>query len=157
MTNAELITNFYQAFAKGDAEGMVSYYDDTIQFKDPAFGALKGENAKNMWCMLLSRNKGNIHLTFNNVKADDKTGSANWVAEYVFSATGRKVINVISAEFEFANGKIIKHTDTFDIYKWAQQAFGIKGYLLGWTAFMQNKIQQQSGTLLKKYTEKKNS
>lgn len=157
MTNSELITHFYASFAKGDAEGMVSCYDNAIQFKDPAFGALKGEDAKNMWRMLLSRNKGNIHLTFSNVKADDKTGSANWVTEYVFSATGRKVINVISAEFEFANGKIIKHTDTFDIYKWAKQAFGFKGYLLGWTSFMQNKIQQQANISLKKYTEKKSS
>ncbi|HTA61670.1 MAG TPA: nuclear transport factor 2 family protein [Bacteroidia bacterium] len=157
MTNSELITQFYSSFAKDDAEGMVSYYDDAIQFKDPAFGALKGENAKNMWRMLLSRNKGNIHIAFSNVKANDKTGSANWVAEYVFSATGRKVINVISAEFEFANGKIIKHTDTFDIYKWAKQAFGLKGYLLGWTAFMQNKIQQQANASLNKYIEKKNN
>jgi ketosteroid isomerase-like protein len=157
MTNSELITHFYTSFAKGDAEGMVSCYDDAIQFKDPAFGALKGDAAKNMWRMLLSRNKGNIHLTFSNVKATEKTGSANWVAEYVFSATGRKVINVISAEFEFADGKIIKHTDTFDIYKWTKQALGLKGYLLGWTAFMQNKIQQQSGALLKKYSEKKSS
>ena len=157
MTNAELITHFYTSFAKGDAEGMAICYDDAIQFKDPAFGALKGDDAKNMWRMLLSRNKGNIHIIFNNVKADEKTGSANWVAEYVFSATGRKVINVISAEFEFANGKIIKHTDTFDIYKWAKQAFGFKGYLLGWTSFMQNKIQQQANISLKKYTEKKSS
>jgi ketosteroid isomerase-like protein len=157
VTNAELISHFYNSFAKGDAEGMVSCYDNAVQFKDPAFGTLKGEDAKNMWRMLLNRNKGNIHLTFNNVKADDKTGSANWVAEYIFSATGRKVINVISAEFEFANGKIIKHTDTFDIYKWAKQAFGFKGYLLGWTSFMQNKIQQQANASLKKYTEKKSS
>lgn len=157
MTNTELITHFYTSFAKGDAEGMISCYDNAIQFKDPAFGALKGEDAKNMWRMLLSRNKGNIHLTFSNVKADEKTGSANWVAEYVFSATGRKVINVISAEFEFANGKIIKHTDTFDIYKWAKQAFGLKGYLLGWTGYMQHKIQQQANASLKKYTEKKSS
>ncbi len=157
MTNAELITHFYQSFANADAEGMVSCYHDSVQFQDPAFGILKGEDAKNMWRMLLGRNKGNIRITFSNVKATEKTGSANWVAEYVFSATGRKVVNIISAEFEFADGKIIKHTDTFDIYKWTKQALGLKGYLLGWTAFMQGKIQQQSGALLKKYTEKKNS
>jgi ketosteroid isomerase-like protein len=157
LTNAELITHFYQSFANADAEGMVSCYHDSVQFQDPAFGILKGEDAKNMWRMLLGRNKGNIRITFSNVKATEKTGSANWVAEYVFSATGRKVVNIISAEFEFADGKIIKHTDTFDIYKWTKQALGLKGYLLGWTAFMQGKIQQQSGALLKKYTEKKNS
>ena len=157
MDNAQLITNFYQAFANGDAEGMVSCYHNDIQFQDPAFGVLIGEDAKNMWRMLIGRNKGNIHITFSNVTANEKTGSANWVAEYVFSQTNRKVINVISAQFEFADGKIIKHTDSFDIYKWTKQALGIKGYLLGWTAFMRNQIQKQSGTLLKKYTEKKSS
>lgn len=154
MTNAELITHFYESFAKGDAEGMVSCYHNDIRFQDPAFGPLKGNDAKNMWRMLIGRNKGNIHITFSNVQANDKTGSANWVAKYVFSATGRNVINIISAQFEFADGKIIKHTDTFDIYKWAKQALGFKGFLLGWTSFMQQKIQQQSTGLLKKYSEK---
>ncbi|MEO8761258.1 MAG: nuclear transport factor 2 family protein [Bacteroidia bacterium] len=155
MTNAELITQFYTAFANGDAEAMVACYHTDIQFQDPAFGVLKNEDAKNMWRMLISRSKGNIKITFNNVTANEKTGSAKWVAEYFYSATGRNVINIISAEFEFADGKIIKHTDTFDLYKWTKQALGTKGYLLGWTAFMRKKIQEQSGKLLKKYTEKK--
>lgn len=155
MTNTELITSFYQSFAKGDAEGMVACYHDNIQFQDPAFDVLKNEDAKNMWRMLISRSKGNIHITFNNIKASETTGSANWVAEYTFSANGRKVINVISAHFEFKDGKIIKHTDSFDIYKWSKQALGMKGYLLGWTSFMQKKIQQQSNSLLKKYTATK--
>ena len=155
MNNSQLITNFYEAFAKGDAEAMVACYHNDIQFHDPAFGDLHGEDAKNMWRMLIGRNKGNIHITFSNIVANEKTGSANWRAEYVFSQTNRKVINVIAAKFEFADGKIIKHTDNFDIYKWTKQALGIKGYLLGWTAFMRKQIQQQSGKLLKKYTEKK--
>ncbi len=154
MTNSELITSFYKAFTKRDTEAMVNCYHTDIQFKDPAFGILKKEDAKNMWRMLISRSKGNIKITFNNVTANEKTGSANWVAEYIFSQTGRKVINIISAEFEFADGKIIKHTDNFDLYKWSKQALGLKGYLLGWTAFMRKQIQQQSGKLLKKYSEK---
>ena len=157
MTNAELITSFYKAFADGDAERMVSCYHADIQFQDPAFGVLRNEDAKNMWRMLIGRSKGDIRITFSHVTADEKTGSANWVAEYVFSQTNRKVINVISATFEFADRKIIKHTDTFDLYKWTKQALGLKGYLLGWTAFMRKQIQQQSGKLLKKYTEKKTS
>ena len=152
MTNTELITSFYQSFAKGDAEGMVACYHNNIQFKDPAFGVLKNEDAKNMWRMLIGRNKGNIHITFSNVEANETTGSANWEANYVFSATNRKVINLVSAQFEFKDGKIIRHTDSFDIFKWTKQALGLKGYLLGWTSFMQHKIQQQSNSLLKKYT-----
>src|ERR1700761_6156097 len=117
MNNTALITHFYRSFAGADAEAMVSCYHNDIQFQDPAFGVLKKEDAKNMWRMLIERSRGDICITFSNVTANEKTGSANWVAEYVFSQTGRKVINVISAEFEFADGKIIKHTDSFDIYK----------------------------------------
>lgn len=153
MSHTELIEIFYQSFSRGDAEGMVSCYHNDIQFQDPAFGVLKNEDVKNMWRMLLGRNKGNIHITFSDIIANDKTGSANWVAEYIFSQTGRKVINVVSAKFEFKDEKIIRHTDYFDIYKWSKQALGLKGYLLGRTSFMQKRIQQQSNFLLNKYTE----
>ena len=140
MDNTQLIQKFYNSFAAGDAEGMVSCYADNIEFTDPAFGHLKGTDAKNMWHMLLKT--PGIKITATNITADDKTGSADWVAVYNFSLTGRQVTNRVHAEFEFENGKIIKHTDDFSFYKWAGQAFGLKGYLLGWTPFMQNKVRQ---------------
>ena len=155
MNHKELIETFYQAFARGDAEAMVACYHKDIEFKDPAFGILYKEDAKNMWRMLINRNKGVIKILFDSVQANENTGSANWQAEYVFSQTGRKVINIITAHFEFKEDKIFKHTDDFDLWKWTQQAMGWKGYLLGWTPFMKHKIQQQSNLLLQKYTEKK--
>jgi ketosteroid isomerase-like protein len=48
MDNKQLIEKFYQCFASADAEGMVNCYADDIEFKDPAFGLLKGNDAKNM-------------------------------------------------------------------------------------------------------------
>ena len=149
MTNHQLIENFYNSFATGDAEGMVTCYADNIEFKDPAFGTLIGTDAKNMWRMLL-QNKG-IKITASDIRADDESGSANWVAEYTFSRTGRHVVNRVSAQFEFTDGKITKHTDHFNIWKWAGQAMGLKGYLLGWTPFMQKKIQAQTKSLLAKF------
>lgn len=154
MNNSELVNKFYNSFANGDAEGMVSCYDANIQFEDPAFGKLQGEMAKNMWRMLINNNNGNAKITYSDIQANDKTGSVNWVAEYVFSQTGRPVINKISATFEFKDGKIMKHTDVFDMWKWSRQALGLKGYLLGWSDFLKGKIQQQTNTLLKKYIEK---
>src|ERR1700752_2857405 len=127
MDNAELIKKFYRSFANADAEGMVSCCHEEIQFQDPAFGILKKENAKNMWRMLMERSKGQIKITFDNVVADEMNGSANWIAEYNFGQTGRKVINVISAQFEFKDGKIIKHTDHFSMWKWSRQALGLPG------------------------------
>ncbi len=134
MNNAELIRKFYESFAQGNAEGMVGCYDQNIVFNDPAFGELRGDDAKAMWRMLIANSKGNLDIMFDTINANDKTGTANWTAKYVFSQTGRKVINNISAEFEFKNGKIIKHTDHFNLWKWTQQALGWKGYLLGWSS-----------------------
>ncbi len=149
MDNVQLIQNFYDAFATGDAEAMVSLYADDIEFQDPAFGPLKGDSSKNMWRMLLKT--PGIKISASNIKADDQTGSADWIAEYTFSLTGRKVINRVLADFIFSNGKIVKHTDTFSFWKWASQAFGLKGFLLGWTPLMKNKVRQQALARLSKF------
>lgn len=130
---------------------MVSCYHDDIQFEDPAFGVLHGEDAKKMWRMLIKNSKGQIDIKYNNIHADGNIGSAHWVATYVFSRTGRNVINKISAQFEFEDGKIIKHTDTFDLWKWASQALGLPGKLLGWSSFMKNKIRKTTTGLLASY------
>ena len=60
------------------------------------------------------------------------TGRAHWVATYTYSATGRPVENRIDATFEFRDGRIVRHRDRFDLYRWARQALGPKGLLLGW-------------------------
>lgn len=150
MDNAQLIKKFYDAFAARDAETMVSCYADDIAFEDPAFGKLTGDQPKNMWRMLIAASPGTI-ITSSNIQANDTTGSADWVAVYTFSLTGRKVTNRIHAEFEFSNGKITKHTDTFSFWKWASQAFGLKGVLLGWTPLMKNKVREQALGRLKKF------
>lgn len=154
-SNEALITKFYTAFANADAKTMSECYHPKIHFVDPAFGLLKEEQVSDMWTMLIIKSKGNLKIEFSDVKADDTTGSARWVATYNFSKTNRKVINRISAEFTFQDGLIIKHTDSFDVWKWSKQAFGPTGYLLGWTGFFQNKIQEQALLSLKKFQESK--
>ena len=148
----EKINKFYSAFANLDAETMVSFYHDDVVFEDPAFGVLNGENAKNMWRMLCSSQNGKgFKVVFDQVHADDTKGSAHWEAYYNFSRTGRKVHNIIDATFEFQDGKIIKHTDHFDLYRWSRQALGIQGLLLGWTPMFKKKLQSQTNGLLKQY------
>jgi hypothetical protein len=93
-------------------------------------------------------------LTFNDVRADETSGSCTWKAVYYFSLTNRKVINQIDATFEFENGKIIRHIDSFSFWKWARQAFGITGLLLGWTPFFKNKIQTAARQRLKVFMQK---
>lgn len=149
--NQELIAQFYQAFSQQDAVGMANCYHNDIQFQDPAFGKLKGKDVSKMWEMLIDRSKGNLKIEVYDIKANSDSGSAKWIAKYNFSKTNRKVINTIQAHFEFQGGLIIKHTDHFDLWKWSRQAFGLKGFLLGWTRFMQQKIQEQARKSLDNY------
>lgn len=150
-SNENLIAKFYTAFSNADYQTMSECYHPKIHFVDPAFGLLKEEQVSDMWKMLILRSKGNLKIEFSNIKADDFSGSANWVATYNFSKTNRKVINRIAAEFVFQDGLIIKHTDNFDVWKWSKQAFGIKGFLLGWTGFFQDKVKEQALLTLKKF------
>lgn len=146
----QVITNFYTAFEKLDGAAMVSCYHDEIVFTDPAFGTLKGERAKAMW-MMLCKNARDLSIQFSNVQSTNMDGTAHWDASYTFRKTGRKVINSIDAKFDFKDGKIIKHTDHFNLHTWAKQAIGFQGLLLGGTSFFKNKLQQQTNRLLDKF------
>ena len=150
-SNEKILTKFYTAFANADATTMCECYDSNIQFTDPAFGLLKGNDICQMWKMLIEKSKGNIKVEFSDVKADEYLGSVKWVATYQFSKTKRTVINKVHSEFHFKDGLIIKQMDHFDIWKWSKQAFGITGYLFGWTGFFQRKIEEQALASLKKY------
>jgi ketosteroid isomerase-like protein len=153
-TNEQVIHKFYTAFANADALKMGECYHTDIQFEDPAFGKLNGNDARQMWKMLVEKSKGNIKIEFSDIKADEYSGFAKWTATYNFSKTNRKVVNEIQAAFKFKDGLIISHTDNFDIWKWAKQALGVKGFLLGWSGFMQKQIQKQALASLKSYTGK---
>jgi len=155
--NQQLIEEFYAGFASSNADTMTSCYHKDIRFHDPAFGVLRGQDVFDMWHMLIEKSKGNIKIEFSDVKAHQNSGSAKWVATYVFSKTNREVINRIEAIFEFKDGLIIKHTDDFDIWKWSRQALGLTGTLLGWTGFLQQKIRKQAIQSLRHYQQKKAS
>ncbi|UVL30472.1 nuclear transport factor 2 family protein [Pseudomonas donghuensis] len=141
--NTALITRFYQAFQRLDAEAMVACYSDDIVFSDPAFGTLRGKDAGDMWRMLTTRAK-DFSLTFDSVRADERSASAHWVARYLFSQTGRIVVNDIQARFVLRDGKICEHHDSFDLWRWSRQALGTSGLLLGWSPLVQGKVRAQA-------------
>ena len=148
--NEELLKTFYTSFQQRNADGMTACYHAEIVFSDPVFQTLKGERAVAMWHMLLGRSK-DIEIIFGDVQADEQSGSAHWEAKYTYSATGRKVHNVVNAQFRFQEGSILVHHDSFDIGKWASQALGMSGRLLGWTPFMQKAIRQRAAQTLDAY------
>ena len=152
MESKQLIEQFYSSFQALNSEGMNACYHDSIVFHDPAFGELKGEDAKAMWSMLCSSAQ-DFRMEYSQIEVaeDGKTGKAHWEAWYTFSQTGRKVHNIIDASFELQDGLIIRHTDVFNVKKWSVQALGFTGRLMGGTKFFQKKLQARTRSLLEKY------
>ena len=151
---AKLIEQFYAAFSRRDADGMAACYADDVRFSDPVFPALAGEHARSMWRMLCGRAK-DLAITASDISWDGSAGRATWVAHYTFAATGRKVENVIQATFAIEDGKIVEHNDVFDFYRWSRQALGPAGVLLGWSSFLQRKVQGQAAKALDEYEQKR--
>lgn len=107
--------------------------------------------------MLLSQKKESTIITFNSIQASSEKGTVNWIAEYFYGEKKRKVINKVNASFKFKEGKIIEHTDTFNLWEWTKQAMGITGFLMGWTSFMKDKIQATTNKNLDDFIQKDSS
>lgn len=149
-TNEELIHYFYTCFKNKDYKGMQNCYSKEATFSDEVFINLDSLHVKAMWEMLCKRGK-DLQLEYKNVKVENNNGSAEWIATYTFTTTGKKVVNNINAKFQFNNGLIVKHNDTFNFYKWARQAFGLTGALIGWTSFFKNKVRDKAKANLSEF------
>lgn len=144
------VTAFYTAFQQKDWAAMTAMYHPEAQFKDGAFSLHSGREAGAMWEMLIKSGK-DLRIEYSDVKSDGNTGFARWDAWYTFSKTGKPVHNIIYARMEFKDGLIYRHTDHFNFWRWSRQALGLTGWLLGWTNFLQHKVQQTAMKNLHKF------
>ena len=143
----QLLRDFYRAFAARDAEGMARCYHPEVFFSDPVFPALRGAEAGDMWRMLLER-AADLEVVLDEAGADDDGGRARWTARYTFSKTGRRVENRIRGMFAFRDGLIARHYDHFSFWRWASQAFGPAGTLLGWFAGFKWRVRREAAARL---------
>jgi ketosteroid isomerase-like protein len=148
--NADLIERFYAALGARDGAAMAACYTPEASFEDPAFGKLDAEDAGAMWRMLTSRAE-DLTVDVSEITADDRTGSARWVAHYTFTQTGRPVVNDIRASFRFTDGLIVEHRDQFDWWRWARQALGPVGRLFGWNGLFQNAARNKARATLAEF------
>jgi len=126
-TNEKLLHQFYTAFQQKDYKIMQACYAENANFSDAVFTSLDAAHVRAMWEMFCVKSK-ELDIEYGNIAANDKRGSAEWIATYIFSATGKKVVNHITADFTFKKGKIVKHIDEFNFYKWATQAWEQQEY-----------------------------
>ncbi len=147
----ELIQRFYSAFAGGDGAGMAACYAPDVRFSDPVFPDLRGQKAGAMWRMLTEAPGSDLRIELLEHEAGDEVGSARWRAHYTFTETGRPVVNDVRASFRFAGGLIAEHRDEFSFHRWARQALGPSGLLLGWTPLLRSAVRRKAAQRLESY------
>lgn len=141
--NEELLTRLYTSFGKRDAAGMWACYAPDARFSDGIFTELRGERIRAMWEMLCERGT-DLEVNFRDIVATDKIGRARWEATYTFELTGKRVRNLVDANFRFENGLIVEHNDSFSVRRWLAMALGWKGKLLGWTPQAKQQVRRQA-------------
>jgi ketosteroid isomerase-like protein len=155
MDNQQTVQKFYEAFKKADAETMAACYADHASFSDPVFPQLTSHEVRGMWRMLCGRSR-DLKLDYQLQKIDDQHFKVTWNASYTFSKTGRMVHNRIEAHLELDQGRIIRHQDNFDFWRWSRQAFGVPGWLLGWSPILRNAVRKEAAKALQNFLKGKN-
>lgn len=139
----DIIRTFYNAFQEKNYETMQLLYADNASFNDPVFQNLNAAQIKALWKMLCISSK-NLVIELGQIESEGKAYSARWKAQYTYIPTGRKITNNIKANFVITKGKIVKHKDEFNFYRWIIQALGMKGLLFGWSPSVKKQIRKQA-------------
>jgi hypothetical protein len=125
----------YDAAIARDGEAMAGCYAPDATFQDEVF-TLAGHDVGDMWRMVMGRS-ADLRVSYEIVDES----SARWIADYTFE--GRPVHNEITSTFTFApDGRIQTQRDRFDFARWAGQALGLPGKLLGRFGFFQNAVRK---------------
>ena len=141
----QTLENFFSAFQNLNASEMAKIYASDAAFSDEVFNLKNGEAIGQMWAMLVGNiaRSGKEHwsLTYKVESID----AATWEAKYLFSATGRVVVNRVRSTFTFdPYGKVKIQMDEFDFWRWSRQAFGVTGLLLGWNPLFKRKVRAKA-------------
>ncbi len=122
------LTRLYDSFARRDGAAMAALYAPDATFEDPVF-RLRGEDIGRMWIALTRRAK-DFSISYTIAQAASDSGTVEWTARYLFGGR-HPVVNVVLSEIAFENGRIVRQVDRFDFPRWAAQALGTPGRLLG--------------------------
>jgi ketosteroid isomerase-like protein len=142
--NLRTIEELYAALDRGDGEAMAGLYAPQATFTDPVFVGLSDGEPGDMWRMLTARAQDmSVELVGHDAEPD--RGTAHWVARYTFGQTGVPVVNDVRSVFRFdGSARIVDQQDDFDFWRWARQALGRSGLLLGWTPVLQHRVRDRA-------------
>lgn len=135
------LSALYDAMARRDGAAMAALYADDATFDDPVF-SLRGAEIGAMWTGLLRRAK-EFSVSYTIAQAGSGKGVVEWTARYLFAGKN-PVVNVILSELTLEGGKITRQKDTFDFPRWAAQALGTPGKLLGRFGWFQRSVARKA-------------
>jgi len=147
--NEQLLRVFYRALAARDAEGMARCYHPEVAFSDAVFPMLRGEDAGDMWRMLVGPAR-ELEVTLEEASGDADGAVARWTARYRFR--GLPVTNRVRSMFAFRDGRIVRHYDHFSLWRWAAQALGPWGAALGWFGPFRWAVRARSRRALERFS-----
>lgn len=155
MTSAAVATRFYQAFQQRVPEDMIGCYAPGVVFSDPVFPSLVGKDACDMWRMLCKNGKDlRVEFVVLPQTGDPNVVQVRWDAYYTFSKTKRPVHNAVVATMTIQNGVIVRHQDSFSFWRWAKQALGPVGLLLGWFPPLRETVRRNAQESLVAFQKK---
>ncbi len=123
-----VLTAFFDALGRRDGDAVAAFYAPDARFEDEIF-RLESADVPKMWTALLRGSK-TLEVSYTIARAGAGSGTVEWTARYVYPGGG-PVVNVILSEIQLAEGKIVRQSDRFDFPRWAAQALGRPGRLLG--------------------------
>ena len=153
--NESLIERFYGAFDRATGRRWRPATRPT-RILDPVFTDLSGTEAGDMWRMLTG-GATDLKVELHEHDADEERARRTGSRHYTFAQTGRPVVNDIQASFRFRDGRIAEHHDEFDFYRWARQALGARGLLLGWTPIVRNAVRRRAAAGLEEFVANDNA
>jgi hypothetical protein len=152
--NRATIERLYAGMGSHDGEAMAACYTADARFSDPVFVDLTGDEPGDMWRMLTGRS-ADLRVELVEHDADEREGTAHWVAHYTFGQTGRAVVNDVRSSFVFDDSGLIRvQRDEFDFWAWARQALGRRGRLLGWTPVLQHTVRDRARAGLEAFRDR---
>jgi hypothetical protein len=140
-TTRAALVRFYDALSVRDPATMAAMYAPDAAFEDEVF-QLRGAEIGRMWTSLLGRAR-EYSVTYTIAQAAAGRGTVQWTARYLFAGK-RPVVNVILSELRLEDGRIVEQRDRFDFPRWASQALGLPGRLLGRFGWFQRAVAKKA-------------
>jgi ketosteroid isomerase-like protein len=128
-SNASLLNKFYEAVQVHDHETIADCYHPMAMFKDIAFELEGKKKIHAMWRMIADTN---LRISYHIENANERGGTACWVADYTFKDTGREVHNELESTFQFQDGLILTQVDDCNPWNWGKQALGPAYGFVSW-------------------------